>query len=65
MVFSPTISGLINESKKRGKSGRTKQTKNKSPVHVVHYQHCITGAKCKNITFEQTNETSENRLIFF
>ena len=69
MVFSPTISGLINGSKKEAKVApqSRKQTKNKSPVHVVytHTQHCIIGAKCKNITFEQTNETSENRLIFF
>ena len=67
MVFSPTISGLINGRKKEAKvaAQSRKQTKNKSPVHVVHYQHCITGAECKNITFEQTNETSENRLIFF
>ena len=65
--FYQVVAQGSGRSKKEAKvaAQSRKQTKNKSPVHVVHYQHCITGAKCKNITFEQTNETSENRLIFF
>ena len=55
------------EAKKRQKWPHKAESKPKINLRYTwytHYQHCIIGAECKNITFEQTNETSENRLIF-